>query len=202
MNKAKKKICSLYMKYFKTQNPSLHRRVANEYFKQVAKKTFGNIIHVGSRGDCDKQGSFYELYFKYAEKYETLDVEGEVTYKNDICDMKDVSSNYYDAVLCPWVLEHIEDVEGAVDEIYRILKHDGILIFSVPFNIKYHGYPDDYWRYNVQSLENLFDGFIIKDIRHVGLEKPMSLDYRLKIYPNQKPTNVGCNGFMGVVQKI
>jgi methionine biosynthesis protein MetW len=42
------------------------------------------------------------------------------------------SRNYFDAVLCGDILEHIYDTEGLIDSVYKILKPHGYVIVSVP----------------------------------------------------------------------
>ena len=46
--------------------------------------------------------------------------------------MPQVSSNYYDLAFANYVLEHIEDLEKAVEEIARVLKPNGFFITSLP----------------------------------------------------------------------
>ena len=43
---------------------------------------------------------------------------------------------YFDLIICNHVLEHIEDDKSALDEMYRILKYNGISILQVPINVK------------------------------------------------------------------
>jgi len=44
----------------------------------------------------------------------------------------DFDDNSFDKILCSEVLEHLKDDKGALDEIYRILKPNGILVLTVP----------------------------------------------------------------------
>ncbi len=45
------------------------------------------------------------------------------------------------------LLEHIPEPEPVIREARRILKFNGLLFISVPFNYPVHGDPDDYARY-------------------------------------------------------
>ncbi|WP_082224223.1 bifunctional 2-polyprenyl-6-hydroxyphenol methylase/3-demethylubiquinol 3-O-methyltransferase UbiG [Halorubrum sp. T3] len=58
-----------------------------------------------------------------------------------------------DAVVCQAVLEHIEDVNVAIDELTRILKPSGLLYIDVPFLQGYHALPTDYRRFTSIGLE-------------------------------------------------
>ena len=57
------------------------------------------------------------------------DIKGDLTSTN----FKDES---FDLIICNHVLEHIEDDKLALNEIYRILKYNGISILQVPMNVK------------------------------------------------------------------
>ena len=62
----------------------------------------------------------------------------------------------FDAAVLGEVLEHIEDDRGALAEVARVLRSQGVLALSVPANPKLHG-PSDVWaghvrRYTRQEL--------------------------------------------------
>ena len=59
----------------------------------------------------------------------------------------------FDAVVCIAVLEHVENPEQVVAEMFRVLKPGGHLIASVPFLQPEHKVPTDYQRYTRDGLE-------------------------------------------------
>lgn len=67
----------------------------------------------------------------------------------------------FDAVMCKAVLEHVYDPKKAVDEIYRILRPDGIVFLYVPFLYPYHAHKDyqDYYRYSKDGIKYLLKNF-------------------------------------------
>ncbi len=72
---------------------------------------------------CDGSEKMLELA---KEKYpscvfECLDIEKKLIYEN----------NYFDMVFCNQVIMDIEDFEGLFEEVFRILKLDGIFYFSI-----------------------------------------------------------------------
>lgn len=71
---------------------------------------------------------------------------------------------------CLEVLEHVDEPARAVDELYRVLADDGILIVSVPMNIRIHGSPYDYWRFTPQGLDVLLKKFQYRFVGYVGRE--------------------------------
>ena len=68
-------------------------------------------------------------YFTFDLNSPIADIKGDLTSTN----FKDES---FDLIICNHVLEHIEDDKSALNEIYRILKYNGISILQVPMNVK------------------------------------------------------------------
>lgn len=64
-----------------------------------------------------------------------------------------------DAVILEAVLEHVKDPKMVVSEIHRVLRQEGRVYAGVPFIQGYHASPDDYQRYTVLGLGNLFSDF-------------------------------------------
>lgn len=65
----------------------------------------------------------------------------------------------FDAVILEAVLEHVRDPRMVVSEIHRVLRLNGRIYAGVPFIQGYHASPEDYQRYTVWGLENLFSNF-------------------------------------------
>jgi SAM-dependent methyltransferase len=65
-------------------------------------------------------------------------------------------------------LEHVENCFKALDEIYRILKKDGIVIMSSVMDFPIHDYPSDYWRFTPESFRILLNKFPVKVIGMQG----------------------------------
>ena len=67
--------------------------------------------------------------------------------------------NDFDCVFCTGTLEHVRDPARAVRQIYRILKPGGLVHIDVPFIQGYHADPTDYWRFTIDGLRVLCEGF-------------------------------------------
>ena len=80
--------------------------------------------------------AFLEKFKKLKNiSYETIDLNSPLAnIKADICDLP-LDDESYDFILCNHVLEHVIDDKKAMQELYRVLKKDGIGIFQVPMNI-------------------------------------------------------------------
>ena len=66
---------------------------------------------------------------------------------------------FFDAVLCTEVLEHVEDPQTFLSEIHRVLKPDGKALITIPWSARYHYIPHDYFRYTPSALKKLFSAF-------------------------------------------
>jgi SAM-dependent methyltransferase len=92
----------------------------------------------------------------------------------------------FDAVVLGEVLEHVEDDRGALTEVARVLRREGVLALSVPANPKLYG-PSDVWaghlrRYTRPELLHACTaaGFTVR--RCVGWGFPMSRLYHRHVY--------------------
>ena len=71
----------------------------------------------------------------------------------------DLPSEHVGTVLCLDTLEHVEYPHKAMDEIYRVLKPDGIAIISSVMNFPIHDYPYDFWRFTPEAFKSLLKQF-------------------------------------------
>jgi len=72
----------------------------------------------------------------------------------------------FDKVLLRCVLEHVEEPEHILKELYRILKPGGKIVIEVPFINPIHGAPEDYFRFTPKGLEVIIknQNFIIEKV--------------------------------------
>lgn len=63
----------------------------------------------------------------------------------------------FDAVLCCNVLEHVLDLDRALEGIRRLVTADGRVLASTPFVYPLHDEPADYWRPTEHALRRLFE---------------------------------------------
>lgn len=104
---------------------------------------------------------------------ETLDIvpAARATYTADICANNShlIRANHYDIVVCTEVLEHTLRPFDAVREMRRLLKRHGLLLLSVPFNLRIHGPLPDCWRFTEHGLRAMLsEGFSILELRALG----------------------------------
>ena len=103
-------------------------------------------------------------YFAKA-KIETLDIDKDsgATYIADLCANNHnlIPPGSFDYVVCTEVLEHTLQPFNAVNEIERILKVNGLVFASSPFNFRIHGPLPDCWRFTEHGWKALFKNFEI-----------------------------------------
>lgn len=59
-------------------------------------------------------------------------------------------------------LEHIENPIKVMEEVYRVLRGDGVVVMSSAMNFNIHNYPSDYWRFTPQGFALLLKNFSIR----------------------------------------
>jgi SAM-dependent methyltransferase len=77
----------------------------------------------------------------------------------DIQDLKQYQSEAFDLVVIDQILEHVQDPQRAVSEIWRVLKPGGVCLCATPFLIKIHGSYGDYWRFTELGLKSVFSRY-------------------------------------------
>ncbi len=81
----------------------------------------------------------------------------------DICEMKPILDESVGLILNLESLEHIAHPQRAVDEIYRVLRPNGLLILTTVMHFRIHRCPKDYWRFTPDGIELLLKRFKILD---------------------------------------
>lgn len=76
----------------------------------------------------------------------------------------------FDTVLTTSVIEHVQKPQKMFDEMYRVLRKNGYLILTTPFQYGLHEQPNDYFRYTKYSLRLMAEksGFKIVYIKPIG----------------------------------
>jgi len=65
-------------------------------------------------------------------------------------------------------LEHVENCHRAMDEVYRILKPEGVLAISSVMLFPIHEYPSDYWRFTPEAFRLFLRRFQTALVSHEG----------------------------------
>jgi SAM-dependent methyltransferase len=62
-------------------------------------------------------------------------------------------------VLALSTFEHVRRFWRGFAEVRRVLRPDGALLVSCPFNVRIHCHPSDYWRFTPEALEVLLEDY-------------------------------------------
>ncbi len=134
----------------------LIRQAILEALKSNQDNFHGTLLDVGC-GEMPYKALLTSGFSK-VKRYVGLDFENNAIHKNtpDIYWENGeipLDDNSIDCVLCTEVLEHCPEPEDVLNEIYRVLKPNGIVFLTVPFLWPLHEVPYDNYRYTPFALE-------------------------------------------------
>lgn len=125
-----------------------------------------DVIEVGSK---DVNGSL-RSYVESREPAEYIGVDIEMGPGVDIlCSAEDIIDKFgkesFDIVISTELMEHVQDWKKVISNFKNICKPDGIILITTrSYGFKYHGYPHDFWRYELSDIKNIFSDYIINKI--------------------------------------
>ncbi|MDG2357546.1 MAG: class I SAM-dependent methyltransferase [Polaribacter sp.] len=92
--------------------------------------SIGNILHIAPNLS---EYNFVKKNLEYTN-YDRLNISGKAKHINVIQDLTkmNITSGTYNQIIAWHVLEHIQDDQKAIREMYRVLKKGGELLLSVP----------------------------------------------------------------------
>lgn len=147
-------------------NMSYRRWLLNSSLKSC-ESHFGNnklILDVGGNKNIGKKGYIYNH-----KNYICLNISKEAN--PDVIGSAfnlPFKDNTFDVVISTEVFEHLEYPFITANEVYRVLKKDGIFIGSAPFLFPIHGDPDDHFRFTNSCLKLFFKKFRVVKINSLG----------------------------------
>lgn len=98
---------------------------------------------------------------------ETLDICNNeyITYIADITKDNNIPKERFDVIYCIDVLEHTYEPWEALNQIYKLLKKNGILYLSLPFQFRIHGPIPDCYRISEYGLKYLLKKYNFEIIK-------------------------------------
>lgn len=161
------------------------QRELSSIVSQAPKNKPLRVLNIGSGGDI------YHL-LQENECFEINQLDIDPDRKPDIVadasNMHMIADETYDYVFAMEVFEHIPTPQAAIDEVYRVLKKDGKLIFSTPFIFPIHDAPHDYYRYTKYGLMHLMRAYDMNTLetRNNYLQAVVLLLLRTIVIGNKK----------------
>ena len=86
----------------------------------------------------------------------------------------------FDLVLCCHVLEHCPNPGRAARNIQSALRPGGCAYIATPWSQAFHAAPDDYWRFSVRGLMQLFGRLEIQSAFYSGGDVGLDVAYRVE----------------------
>lgn len=149
-----------------------HMSIIEWFIEEVSKNSeqFKNkrILEVGSR---DVNGSVRPLIEKFCfpQEYMGIDIESG-KYVDIILPAEQLVSYFgessFDIVISTELLEHVKNWRIVINNIKDVLKPKGLIFISTrSYGFPYHGYPHDYWRYEIEDIKRIFSDFTILSLQ-------------------------------------
>lgn len=131
----------------------------------VAEEVTGRkVIEVGS---LDVNGSTRETALALGPS-QYIGVDIEVGPGVDVlCDATNLVAWFgeesFHVVITTELLEHVRDWRSVISNMKQILKPEGVIIITTrSIGFAYHGYPYDFWRYELEDMQNIFGDFSVE----------------------------------------
>ncbi|WP_414568116.1 methyltransferase domain-containing protein [Nostoc sp. CCY 9925] len=149
-------------------------------FAESTARVYGQYLPLYVKGDLLDLGCgmcpLYGLYKDLANSYYCIDWENSLypnPYADLFCDINNsipLADNSFDTIILSDVLEHIAEPKLLLQEIYRLLRKDGVVILNVPFFERIHESPYDFYRYTEFILKEMIAsiGFKLELFEVVG----------------------------------
>jgi len=141
------------------------------------------VIEVGS---MDVNGSVRPLLESYGPKqYVGVDIVRGPSV-DVVCNAEGLldvfPSNSFDVVISTEMLEHVRNWQKVISNLKALVTPGGLTFISTRSRgFPYHGYPHDFWRYEIQDIQNIFSDCLVDKI-----EKDPQLGVFAKL---RKPSN-------------
>jgi len=146
----------------------------------------GSRIQVADRNERNWR-SLITKRFESRVKFTGIDLEvgSNVDAVLDICASSRVvtetlGGDPFDLVICCHVLEHTRRPMRAAGNIQRLLRPGGIAYVSTPWSQAFHAAPDDYWRFSVRGLMELFSRLEVLSAFYCGGDVGLDVAYRIE----------------------
>lgn len=156
--------------------------VVLQFARKHAGRITGRVIDVGS---CNVNGQLRDVLPI------TIGVDmGLGPGVDQVCNATDLLETFgpesFDSVCSADALEHMQDWKGALENMWGILKPEGTMLITIANpNKGYHGYPSDYWRWDLPDFIRLFGknrvvgSFLQNPSMGVAVIKTEPLDYSI-----------------------
>jgi len=140
------------------------REHLNLFINRVAKEYGGvnkKLLEIGPQDRSEVKSAFNMCDIETLDLIPDYDpdIVGDITKYNSY-----IKDSTYDIITCLEILEHTINPFSAIEELRRITKHEGYILFSAPLNWRIHGPVPDCWRFTEFGWRVLLKDFDIIEI--------------------------------------
>lgn len=140
------------------------REHLNSFINRTAKiieNTNSRLLEIGPQDKSEVKSAFNICNIETLDLVPDYspDIVGDITKYNP-----HIEDSTYDIITCLEILEHTINPFSAINELRRISKHDGYILFSAPLNWRIHGPVPDCWRFTEFGWLVLLKDFDIIEI--------------------------------------
>jgi len=121
----------------------------------------GRVVEVGAEPQYDLR-----RHFPAAGAYLATNLDGDVDARLDLTQLG-LADGSVDTVVCVSVLEHVDDLPGALSELRRVLAPGGVLLLTVPFLYPVHD-RHDVWRIAPEAWPDLLGEEFDVEVTRLG----------------------------------
>lgn len=102
---------------------------------------------------------------------------------DEVCDARDLLERYgpqsLDVLISTELLEHVRDWRAVIHGFKQVLRPGGVLLVTTRSRgHPYHGYPSDFWRYEVEDMRQIFGDLEIEALEEDPIEVGVFLKAR------------------------
>ena len=130
--------------FIRNRHLSIFRALEYELLSRIGFR--GKILDLGG----GEKAHYKNLIMQWGEdiEYESVNIDPKMnpTYVGDANGSLDVPADHYDMVISFNTLEHIYDLDNALDQLIRAIQPGGRMVLGVPFLYRIHASPQDYHR--------------------------------------------------------
>lgn len=160
-------------KFYRRVFATNHRRELNKQIYRCLPSLVGRVLIIGA-GRMDYSKFFDETKCSLTQT-DIISCGPHIDHTIDILELHKLQKKY-DVIIALEVLEHVESLIAAIDQVYDSLDEGGKFIASLPFMFHIHGDPRDYIRLTEQGINKYLGRFKLVHIHAFGSRFHVILD--------------------------